>query len=98
MKVEYNINKSEITNSRGGENQLILDFLKSDKENYFSDYIEFVQYYGAIPYLYTIPQVPTAYVGVYDIEDLYVYTNINYVNGKTDTSKIYIPVSELPEN
>ena len=33
MKVEYNINKSEITNSRGGENQLILDFLKSDKEN-----------------------------------------------------------------
>ena len=72
--------------------------LKSDKENYFSDYIEFVQYYGAIPYLYTIPQVPTAYVGVYDIEDLYVYTNINYVNGKTDTSKIYIPVSELPKN
>ena len=72
--------------------------LKSDKDNYFSDYIEFVQYYGAIPYLYTIPQLATAYVGAYEMEDLYVYTNINYVNGKTDTTKVYIPVSELPEN
>ena len=72
--------------------------LKSDKDNYFSDYIEFVQYYGAIPYLYTIPQLATAYVGDYDVDNLYVYTNINYVNGKTDTSKVYIPVSELPKN
>ena len=72
--------------------------LKSDKENYFSDYIEFVQYYGAIPYLYTIPQLATAYVGAYEMENLYVYTNIDYVNGKTDTTKIYIPVSELPKN
>ena len=72
--------------------------LKSDKDNYFSDYIEFVQYYGAIPYLYTIPQLATAYVGDYDVDNLYVYTNINYANGKTDTSKVYIPVSELPKN
>ena len=72
--------------------------LKSDKDNYFSDYIEFVQYYGAIPYLYTIQQLATAYVGDYDVDNLYVYTNINYVNGKTDTSKVYIPVSELPKN
>ena len=70
--------------------------LPSDKENYFSDYIEFVQYYGAIPYLYTIPQIATAYGGGYDIETMYVYTNINYNSGSTDTSKVYIPVSELP--
>lgn len=71
--------------------------LESDTENYFSDYIEFVQYYGTIPYLYSIPQIATAYSGMYDVEDLCVYTNINYTNGKTDTTKVCIPVSELPK-
>ena len=33
MKVDYNVDKSEITNSKGLENRLILDFLKSDNEN-----------------------------------------------------------------
>lgn len=33
MKVDYNVDKSEMTGSRGLENRLILDFLKSDNEN-----------------------------------------------------------------
>lgn len=70
--------------------------LSSDKENYFSDYIEFVQYYGALPYLYSIPQIATAYGGGYDIETMYVYTNINYISGSSNTSKVYISVDELP--
>ena len=33
MKVDYNVDKSEMTSSKGLENRLILDFLKSDNEN-----------------------------------------------------------------
>lgn len=67
---------------------------KSDTENYFSDYIEFVQYHGALPYLYTIPQVPTTYMS--EIEKLYVYAKINNKDGNTNEAKVYIPVESLP--
>lgn len=70
---------------------------ESDNEEYFSNYIDFAQYHGSLPYLYTIPQIATAYNGVFEIEDLYVYTELNKVNGTSETSKVYIPVSELPK-
>ncbi len=70
---------------------------ESDEEEYFSNYIEFAQYHGALPYLYTIPQIATAYSGEFEIEDLYVYTELNKVDGTKETSKVSISVNDLPK-
>ena len=69
---------------------------ESDTENYFEDYIEFAQYHGTLPYLYTIPQVATAYSGSFEMDNLYVYAKLNNTNGTVDESKVFIPVASLP--
>lgn len=68
----------------------------SDTDNYFEDYIEFAQYHGSLPYLYTIPQVATAYSGAFEMDNLYVYAKLNNVDGSVNESKVFIPVSSLP--
>lgn len=69
---------------------------ESDKDNYFEDYIEFAQYYGSLPYLYTIPQVATAYSGSFEMDNMYVYAKLNNADGTTNEAKVYIPVASLP--
>lgn len=70
---------------------------ESDTEDYFSNYIEFAQYYGSLPYLYTIPQIATAYAGAIDIDNLYVYAKVNNMDGTNSETKVYIPVESLPK-
>lgn len=70
---------------------------ESDEEDYFSNYIEFAQYYGALPYLYSIHQIATAYNGMFDADNLYIYSEINNTDGTTQKSNVYIPVNELPK-
>lgn len=69
----------------------------SDEEEYFSNYIDLAQYHGSLPYLYTIPQVATAYSGEFEINDLYVYTVLTNTDGTNETSKVTISVPELPK-
>lgn len=70
---------------------------ESDKDNYFADYIEFAQYHGSLPYLYTIPQVATAYSGSFEMDNLYVYAKLNNVDKTTQETKVFIPVTSLPK-
>lgn len=70
---------------------------ESDVDNYFADYIDFAQYHGSLPYLYTIPQVATAYNGSFEMDNLYVYANIKNVNGTTNEAKVFIPINSLPK-
>ena len=70
---------------------------ESDVDNYFADYIDFAQYHGSLPYLYTIPQVATANNGSFEMDNLYVYANIKNVNGTTNEAKVFIPINSLPK-
>lgn len=70
---------------------------ESDTDNYFADYIEFAQYHGSLPYLYTIPQVATAYSGSFEMDNLYVYAKLNNVDKTTQETKVFIPVTALPK-
>ncbi|MBQ8292619.1 MAG: hypothetical protein IJX78_02280 [Bacilli bacterium] len=99
LNIEYNPITEDGTNSmKDGVVALFLGMknTESDTDEFFSNYIEFAAYYGAIPYLYTIPQVATEYNGSFEIDNLYVYTLLNKADGTTETSNIYIPVEELP--
>lgn len=69
----------------------------SDDEEYFSNYIDFAQYHGSLPYLYTIPQVANTYSGEFEINDLYVYTLLNNIDGTKESSKVTISIPELPK-
>lgn len=70
---------------------------ESDEDKYFEDYIEFAQFHGSLPYLYTIPQIATAYSGGFEIDNLYVYAKVEDVDGQTQEAKVFIPVSSLPK-
>ena len=70
---------------------------ESDEDKYFEDYIEFAQFHGSLPYLYTIPQIATAYSGGFEMDNLYVYAKVEDVDGQTQEAKVFIPVSSLPK-
>ena len=69
---------------------------ESDKDEFFENYIEFAQFHGALPYLYDIPQIATAYSGQFEMDNLYVYAKVNNVDGTVKEDKVYIPVTALP--
>ncbi len=69
----------------------------SDEDEYFENYIEFAQFYGSLPYLYTIPQIATAYSGEFEIDNLYVYAKVEDVEGQKQEAKVFIPVNSLPK-
>ncbi len=99
FNVEYNpLDENEINKIKDVKLALFLETTntENDKNDYVNNYIEFVQYYGALPYLYTIPQVSTEYNSMFDASNLYVYVEINDINGRGNVNKIYIPISELP--
>lgn len=69
---------------------------KADKDEYFSNLIEMVSYYGAMPTHFDVVQTQSSYDSLYKSSKVYMYSKAE-IDGETREDKVYIKLENIPE-